>query len=171
MKNVMHTRKFRVFAFFLSVSSVCLSEGAITSTGDVTPAFSGPGIPAWSPLSDLTIGNTGLGSISVDGLSTIANSTASIVYLGFTRTGRGTVSLNTLTPIAIPSWDIDSTLFAGVAGDSQIDITQGNLTIRELLGGLYGTSTSTINVTGAGSSLIAVEGSPRGPSGFVVALS
>ena len=150
----MHTRKFRVLALLLSVWSACLSEAAITSTGDVTPAFSGPGIPTWSPASDLTIGNTGLGSISVDALSTIENSLASVVFLGLTRSGSGTVSLNTLVPLPFPSWDINSTLFAGVAGDSQIDITQGNMTARELLAGLYGTSTSTINVTGPGSSLI-----------------
>ncbi len=157
MKNVTHTRRFCILTLFLLVSSVCMTEAAITSTGDVTPAFSGPGIPAWSPLSDLTIGNTGPGTLTLDALSQIINSPASRVYLGFTRTGSGRVTLNTLTPIAIPSWDIDSTLFAGVAGDSQIDIIQGNLTTRELLGGLYGTSTSTINVTGAGSSLIVEE--------------
>ncbi|MCH8193671.1 MAG: hypothetical protein IIA65_06610, partial [Planctomycetes bacterium] len=157
MKNVTHTGKFRILAFFLLVSSVRVTEAAITSTADVTPPFSGLGIPAWSPLSDLTIGNTSLGTVNIDLLSKIHNSPTSRVFLGFTRTGRGTVGLNAFVPVVTPTWDIDSILFAGTAGDSQIDITQGNLTTRELLGGLYGTSTSTINVTGAESSLIVEE--------------
>jgi len=80
--------------------------GAVTFTGDT------------SNSTTVIVGNTGQGSLLIDGGSSLSNT---IGYVGFTSVGTGTVNVSGGT------WTNSSALFIGNSGTGSLTITGGNL--------------------------------------------
>jgi len=137
-----------------SVASIC--PAGIGESGDVVPAD-----PAsWTTSTDARVGNTGTGSVTVNGGSDLVSMSG---YLGFDPGSNGTVTVSG----AGSTWTNGSHLLIGYLGVGTLDVINGATVNSESgLIAQYPGSTGAVTVSGAGSrwtnSTLAVSGAGDG---------
>jgi autotransporter-associated beta strand protein/T5SS/PEP-CTERM-associated repeat protein len=94
----------------------------------------------WTNSDNLTIGNAGTGSLSIDGAGIVSNESG---YIGRSGGGNGTVSISGGT------WTNSSNLTIGNSGTGSLTISgTGNVTSSNGMVGQYASSNGTVNVIG-----------------------
>ena len=122
-----------------------LIKATITPVGDIDPAYPGGNPDPWNVGDDLTIGNTGVGSVDVNDESGITN-----VY-GYIGRGLGSGGTVTITD-PLSYWTNSSYLYVGLSGDANMVISNGGTVTNT--GGVIATNETSVGyatVTGPNS--------------------
>jgi T5SS/PEP-CTERM-associated repeat protein len=139
---------FALFAAFSLAVPLASARADITPSGDVSP--SSPPPINWTSLTTAHIGNTGSGTLTVDGNSGLLSGTASIGY-GSGSTGAVTVDG------AGSTWNNANSLYVGNSGSGTLSITNaGSVTAGDSIIGNNPGSTGLVIVDGSGSTLATV---------------
>jgi T5SS/PEP-CTERM-associated repeat protein len=98
------------------------------------------------------IGYQGTGQLDILSGATV---TDNLVYIGALADGSGTVRVNGMSFGNRSTWNVGETLYAGVVGDSALTVSAGGAALIDdsFIAGLYGSSSSTLEVTGNGSTM------------------
>lgn len=128
------------FVLFLA-GSLAPTRAAITPVGDVSPSD----LSTWNSLTTGYIGNTGSGTLTIDGGSSLLSASG---LIGNGSTASGVVSLEG----AGSTWTVNGTLSTGLSGAGTLSITGGgNLMSGYSCVGSSTGSTGTVTVVGNGS--------------------
>jgi T5SS/PEP-CTERM-associated repeat protein len=86
------------------------ANGSIVTAGDVTSPYSGPG--PWTISGEYRVGNTGAGSVTADGNSSVTSN--GYVRVGYAASADGQITLNDA------NWTANDRMYIGYDGDGDI---------------------------------------------------
>jgi T5SS/PEP-CTERM-associated repeat protein len=137
---------FALLAACSLVGPLPSAKADITPTGDVSP--SNPPPINWTGLTTAYIGNTGFGTLVVDGSSHLQTQYA---YVGYGNTATGVVNVAGTGSAWTSGYELD----VGIYGSGTLSITGGGSVISNISSsiGSYSGSTGAVTVDGAGSTL------------------